>query len=189
MQEEIAEVLDLVEKAQARGSFSLADAIKGKSNPSDSVEIYLDDESAYELTKINDQLILELDEEYTKPLEEKAAVLAQKIKDSKLTFKMRGIDQLLVEQTEKKVRAKYDDAENEDWWKEYICALVALNIVSVENAKGEVDEHVFTTEEVVELRNTLSPESWNKIIATMQKLTLATGYFKGLTDAGFLPMS
>lgn len=189
MQEEIAEVLDLVEKAQARGTFSLADAIKNKANPTDTVEVYLDAESAYELTKINDQLVLEMDPENTKPLEEKAAILAQKIKDSRVVFNMRGVDQEVVEKAEASVRAKYADDETDDWWREYICALVALNIVSVENANGDIDDHIFTTEEVVGIRNTIPTESWNKIISTMQKLTLATGYFKGLTDAGFLPMS
>ena len=189
MQEEIAEVLDLVEKAQARGTFSLADAIKNKANPTDTVEVYLDAESAYELTKVNDLLILESDPEQTKPLEEKAAVLAQKIKDSRVVFHMRGVDQEVVEKAETSVRAKYAEDETEEWWKEYLCALVALNIVKVENANGDIDDHVFSTEEVIQIRNTVPSESWNKLISTMQKLTLATGYFKGLTDAGFLPMS
>lgn len=188
MQEEIAEVLDLVEKAQARGTFSLADAIRGKANPSDSVEVYLDDESAYLLTKLNEELVLELDEQKVKELEAKAAELTKKILDSKVTFHMRGIDQAQVEAIENIVK-KNHETPDDNWWKEYLCALVAANITSVENANGDVDSHVFTTEEVIEIRNTVSAEAWEKIVATMQKLTLATGYFKGLTDAGFLQKS
>jgi hypothetical protein len=70
-----------------------------------------------------------------------------------------------------------------------MCALIAANIVSVENANGEVDERLFSKEDVIELRGVLPGESWDKLVATMQKLTLATGYFKGLSDAGFLQMS
>lgn len=188
MQEEIKEVLSLVETAQAKGVFNLADAIKGKANPTDSVEVYLDYESAYALTKINEEIIREIDPENLKPLEEQAAVLAQKIKDSKVTFHMTGIDQAQVEVIESKTREAVQGDEAE-WWKTYLCALIAANITSVENANGDIDNHVFTTEEVIEIRNSIPAESWEKIMSTMQKLTLATGYFKGLTDAGFLQRS
>jgi hypothetical protein len=54
---------------------------------------------------------------------------------------------------------------------------------------GKIDERIFTGEDVEELRSYLSSEAWDKIVGTMQKLTLATGYFKGLSDAGFLQKS
>lgn len=188
MNDEFAEVIELAEKAQSKGVFSLADAIKGKANPSDDVEVYLDGESAYRLTKINDQLIHTLDEDIIKDLESQVGELVEKIKASKVIIHMRGIDQALVEKLEESVKIKYPEG-SEDWWREYLCALVASNIVSVENANGEVDDHLFTTEEVVEIRNSIPSESWESIIAAMQRLTLATGYFKGLTDAGFLQKS
>jgi hypothetical protein len=188
MNDEFAEVIELAEKAQSRGVFSLADAIKGKANPSDDVEVYLDAESAYRLTKLNDQLIQTLDEDLIKDLESQAAELVEKIQASKVIFHMRGIDQALVEKLEESVKAKYPEG-SEDWWREYLCALAASNIVSVEDANGNVDEHLFTTEELIEIRNSIPGESWETIISTMQRLTLATGYFKGLTDAGFLQKS
>jgi len=190
MNEEIENVISLVEAAQKKGTFSLVDAVKGKANPKDSVEIYLDAETAYELNKLNDQLIGEPDPEKLEALEAKAAELVEKIKQSKVTIHMRGIDQRETELIEEKVRKNYPDEDSEiEILTEYLCALVAANIVSVEDADGNVDEHVFTAREVMNIREAMPVESWNKLVQTMQGLTLATGYFKGLTDAGFLPKS
>lgn len=188
MSDEFAEVIDLVNKAQSKGTFSLANAIKGVAYPTENLEIFLDIESAYELSKLNDKLLQTTDLKDTEPLEAKARELADKVMASKLVFKMRGVDQRHQELIEKKSKGENSEHTDETWIN-YMCALVAANIISVENADGEVDEHVFTVEEVLDLRASLPAESWGQIIATMQKLTLATGYFKGMTDAGFLQKS
>jgi hypothetical protein len=73
--------------------------------------------------------------------------------------------------------------------KVWTCSLVASNLIKVENANGEVDERAFTYEEVDEFRKYLPKEVWDLITEKMQQLTLAGAYFKGLTDAGFLPKS
>jgi hypothetical protein len=103
---------------------------------------------------------------------------------------MRGIDQRETELIEKRVKEKHTDTiDDEEIMVDYLCELVAANIVSVEDADGNLDEHIYTGREIANIRNVMPAESWNKIVQTMQGLTLATGYFKGLTDAGFLPKS
>lgn len=188
MSEDIKEVLDLVEEAQKPGNFNLGEFVKGRGYPQDTVEIYVDVESAYELSKLNDLLIKTEDEAELAKLEAKAKELADKIMASKLTFKMRGIDQRQVELIEEQSRKKFPD-EDSAWVLNYMSELIASNIVSVEDASGKIDERVFTGSDVEDLRAFLSGESWEKLVSTMQKLTLATGYFKGLTDAGFLQKS
>jgi hypothetical protein len=185
---EIQEVLDLVEDAQKPGKFNLGEFVKGRGYPQDTVEVYVDVESAYELSKLNDVLVKTTDTKESEKLEAEAKALSDKIMASKLTFKMRGIDQKQVEVIEEQSKKKFpeDDAA---WILDYMCELVAANIVSVTDASGKVDERVFTGEDVEELRSYLNSEAWEKIVSTMQKLTLATGYFKGLTDAGFLQKS
>jgi hypothetical protein len=150
------------------------------------VVIFTDSESAYKLSKLNDEIIHIMDPEVSEKLEAEAQVLADKILASKLTFHMQGIDQKSIEAIESDIKAEKD---SDEWWNIYMASLIASNIKSVENASGQVDEHKFTLEEVLELRGSLSGESWNLLMSTMQKLTLATGYFKGLTDAGFLQKS
>jgi len=188
--DEIDNVISLVEAAQKKGTFSLADAIQGKANPKDDVEVYLDAETAYELIKLNEELIGQPDPELADKLKAEADKLAEKIQQSKVIFHMRGIDQRETELIEKRVRAKFEDIDDEEEvMVSYLCELVAANIVSVEDADGNLDEHVYTGREIANVRNVMPVESWNKIVQTMQGLTLATGYFKGLTDAGFLPKS
>lgn len=188
MSEEIKEVLDLVEDAQSKGKFNLAEVIKGRGYPEDTIEIYFDVESAYSLSKLNDELVLITDPAEAEPLEAKAKELADKILESKLTFRMRGISQALVEAIENK--SKVNKSRDEDgFFLEYFSRLIAATIVDVTDAKGNVDDHQFTLEDVEELRGLLPSESWETLVSTTQKLTLASGYFKGLTDAGFLPKS
>jgi len=185
---DVKEVLAVVEEAQKPGNFNLGEFVKGRGYPQDTVEIYVDVESAYELSKLNDTLVQTTDEAELTKLEAKAKELSDKIMESKLTFKMRGVDQKQVEAIEESSRKKYQDDDNA-WVIDYMCELVASNIVSVTDAKGNVDERVFTGKDVEDLRGYLGSEAWEKLISTMQKLTLATGYFKGLTDAGFLQKS
>jgi hypothetical protein len=186
--QEVKEVLDLVEAAQKPGSFNLGEFVKGRGYPQDTVEIYVDVESAYELSKLNEKLVKATETEESEKLEAEAKVLSDKILASKLIFNMRGIDQKHVEQIEVESKKKFE--ENDDnWIVDYMCELVAANIVSVTDAQGKVDERIFTGQDVEELRSYLSSEAWDKVVGTMQKLTLATGYFKGLSDAGFLQKS
>jgi hypothetical protein len=189
-------IIDMVTEAQKRGKFSLADAIKGRAFPEKSVDVYLDANSAMQLEEINKELndLIKLGktEEYDK-LELVAQQLAQQIKDSKLTFHMRGVGQAEVEAAVKKADELYpsnDEGEdNPDWIKYYLSHLIAANIVKVTDADGNEDATKFTPEEMIELRGIVPVDSWGVLVETMQKLTLATSYFSAATDAGFLPKS
>jgi hypothetical protein len=187
---DISEVLELVEKAQSKGSFKLENVIKNVGYPEDSVEVYLDSESAYKLAKLNDELISTVDPEKLSVIEAEVEELKEKILKSKLTFKMRGIDQKQIELLEKQSQEKHKDSKDEDaWMLDYMCALVASNVVSVQDYEGNVDSSVFLVDDAKVWRESFSAEAWSALMLTMQKLTLAVGYFKGLTDAGFLPKS
>jgi len=186
--DEVNEVLELVEEAQSRGKFNLADVVKGRGMPEDVVDIYVDAESAYELSKLNMEIVSLSDAEDLEPLEARAQELAENIIASKLTFHMRGLPQKVVEVIER--RSRVNKAGNdEDNLLEYFSRLIAATIVKVVDANGNEDDHQFTHEEVSELRGVLPSESWERLVSTTQKLTLASGYFRGLTDAGFLPKS
>jgi hypothetical protein len=201
MSEEInaEEVMELVDKAQKKGTFDIAKFAKGIAYPEDTVVAYMDIESAYKLNKLNaDMSVIKLSDpkEYEK-LEKEADKLSKKIIESKVTFYMRGVNQEVIEAITSKCDKKYPkklDAlgqavENQDWLKDWTCGLVASNLVKIENAEGEADEKVFETEDVIELRKDLPREVFDLLVAKMQQLTLAGAYFKGLTDAGFLPKS
>lgn len=186
----IAEVLELVDNAQAKGKFKLENVIKNVGYPEDSVEVYFDSESAYKLAKLNDDLISTVEEEELKEIEARVEELKSKILASKLKFNMRGVDQKQIELLEKQAQERNKDSKDEDaWMTDYMCALVAANVLSVEDNEGNLDDSVFTLDDAKIWRETFPAEAWSALVTTMQKLTLAVGYFKGLTDAGFLPKS
>lgn len=190
------ETLEMVKEAQKQSTFNLAEVIKGRGYPSKDVTVYTDAEAAFELIEIEDQMIemTEADDEYKK-LEARAEELAERVQKSKLTFHMRGIGQGEVERITEKADQLYkkpkteDEEYGSDWFKFYVTSLVASNVVKVTDADGNVDESHFEYEDMLTVRNNLPGDSWGLLVSTMQKLTLATGYFKGLTDAGFLPKS
>jgi hypothetical protein len=191
--DQVAETLAIVKEAQAKGVFNLSEVIKGRGFPTKDVTIYLDAEAAFDLAQINEELNSYLDVDYQKELEAKAKVLADKILKSALTFTMRGVSQKIVDKVMAEANEKYprDDANgnNPEWVKFYVSSLVAQNIIRVTDAEGNIDEHLFTVEEMYALREDLTRDAWDVLADTMQKLTLASGYFEQLTDAGFLPKS
>jgi hypothetical protein len=188
------EAIELVQEAQSAKVFNLADAIKGRAYPSTSVKVYLDDEAAMQLVQINNQMNRTTNADELAKLQVIAEELAEKIMSSALTFEMRGVGQSIIEAVTDKVNVLHgldsEDAErSQEWLKDYITHLVAVNIVSVSNSEGAVDKEEFNYEKVEELRKALSVTEWNKLVGSMQKLTLAGGYFDQLTDAGFLQRS
>jgi hypothetical protein len=190
----ISETLTLVQEAQKKGVFNLSEVIKGRGYPTKDVTIYLDGESAFRLAEINNRLSEFIGEEEEAELNEEAVALSAKIRESALTFTMRGVSQKIVDKVMSDANAKYPNREsniedNNAWIRYYVAALVAQNIIRVTDATGNVDEHVFTPEELMDLREELSRDAWDVLADTMQKLTLASGYFDQLTDAGFLPRS
>ena len=191
------EVLDLVDKAQKKGTFDIAKFAKGIAYPEDTVTAYLDIEAAYKLNALNEQMSKLKDPAELEKLEAQAKELSDKILASKVVFHMRGVNQEVIESITEKADKKYPKKldpmgqvmENEDWLKEWTCGLIASNLVQIENAEGEIDDKHYETEDVLELRKHLPREIFDLLIAKMQQLTLAGAYFKGLTDAGFLPKS
>lgn len=190
---EFEEVVSLVNEAQKKNVFNLADAIKGRSAPEKVITVYTDVQTALELQELNgkmNEFTYIMDESKFAELEKQAKELTEKISASKLIFHMRGISQ---EETEKVTNAISGNDRATDsgleYAKDYTCALVAANIVKVENAVGEVDERKFTLEDAKAMYKNMPVEAWLTLVNTMEQLTLATGIFKGITDAGFLPKS
>lgn len=185
-------VLSLVETAQSKGKFNLVDAVKGRGFPEKSVDVYLDANSAFQLEQINEKLKSVTGAEYEE-LDAVAQELGARIKESKLTFHMRGIGQgeveLAVKSADKLHPSEDENGENPEWVKHYISYLVAKNIYKVTDADGNEDTNEFTVDDMLELRGIMPIDSWAVLVETMQQLTLATSYFDAVTDAGFLQKS
>lgn len=189
-----AEALELVEEAQSKKVFNLADAIKGRALPQKNVTIFLDEDSAMSLVEINNLMNQTTDAEQLAKLEAESAVLKEKINKSALTVSMRGVNQKTIEEVSDMCDAKHKTQDGEgtsniNWMVDYIVTLVAKNIISITTSDGETDEGPFDFDKIDEIRGFIPTAEWNKLVETMQKLTLAGGYFEQLTDAGFLQKS
>ncbi len=187
------ETVALVQEAQKQGTFNLSEVIKGRGFPQKTVTVYTDADAAFRLVELGKKMNQVKDKDELEKLEQESEKLAEVVKASRLDFKMQGVPQAVIETVEAKIDKLYPSADeesrNDDWFKAYIAELVALNIVSVTDASGNSDTKTFNYEDAVELRSYLPTESWAILVSTMQKLTLASGFFNGLTDAGFLPKS
>jgi hypothetical protein len=188
------EAMELAEQAQSKKVFNLADAIKGRALPQKTVTVFLDEGSALELVDINSLMNETTDPEALAVLEEKAAVLKKKIDDSALTFSMRGVNQKTIEEVSEMCNVKHnvkdgDGVSDINWMVDYIITLVAKNIISATDSDGNVDNGPFDYDKIEEIRGFIPAAEWNKLVETMQRLTLAGGYFEQLTDAGFLQKS
>ena len=189
------EALQLVKEAQSPKVFNLSDAIKNRAYPTKDVVIYLDDESAMQLVEVTDRMNRTIDPKELAELEAESDKLAKLVMASSLTFHLKGVGQDAIDAITKSLDTKYSikpqesGTNNPDWLKDYITTLVSMNIKSVVNAEGAVDDSEFTFDRTDELRKIIAPTEWAKLVGTMQKLTLAGGYFDQLTDAGFLQKS
>jgi hypothetical protein len=189
-----AEALELAEQAQSKKVFNLADAIKGRALPQKTVTIFLDEESAMSLVEINELMNETTDPDMLAKLEADAAVLKDKINKSALTVAMRGVNQKTIEEVSDLCNDKHkvkdgEGASSIEWMVDYIVTLVARNIVSITTGEGETDSGPFDFDKIDEIRGFIPTAEWNKLVETMQRLTLAGGYFEQLTDAGFLQKS
>lgn len=191
----IEQTMELVEEAQSKKVFNLADAIKGRAYPKTEVVVYLDDEAAMRLFEIARELDYFPEESVAKKLNEEADALKAQINSTSLKFNLRGVSQDVIESVLTQTNIRHglkkgeDGTETPGWMRDYITALVGLNVASVTNSAGEIDEDTFTFEKTDELRRNLPASEWGKLVEAMQKLTLAGGYFEQLTDAGFLQKS
>lgn len=192
----LEETLELVKEARKPGKFNLVDVIKDRAFPEREVDVYTNADAAFKLVELDEQMkaIVGIDQEKYDALEEEAQVLAEELQKSKLSFLMRGVGQGVIEEVTEKANTLYnnpdaEDHDSEGWFRFYVTALIASNVVRVTDAEGNVDERQFTVDEMMEIRNNIPADAWAVLVNTMQKLTLASGYFKGLTDAGFLPKS
>lgn len=189
-----AEALELAEQAQSKKVFNLADAIKGRALPQKTITIFLDEHAAMELVEINDLMNETTEPEKMAALEAQSEELKKRINDSALTIAMRGVNQKTIEEVSDMCNDKHNVKDGEgpsslDWMVDYIVTLVAKNIVSITTGDGEVDEGPFDFDKLNEIRGFIPTAEWNKLVETMQRLTLAGGYFEQLTDAGFLQKS
>lgn len=193
----------LVENALNTKTFSVLDAIKGRSYPTDQVTIYPDPAPLYLLQKYeNDRLELDIKANNARTGEEanewdakiealdtKIKPLREEIEVSAIVFEMRGFAPQVRDSLIKEAKSKFDLADTDnildgtaaDAWLN--ARVVAESIIRTRASDGSVDEHLFTVEEVEEYRKFLPPEEFGKLIG----MALMLSYTAFAYDASVTP--
>lgn len=193
----------LVENALNVKTFSVMDAIKGRSYPTDEATVYPDPAPLYLLKKYeNDRLELDFQANNARDGEEanvwdakieeldaKIRPLREQIEASAIVFEMRGFSPAVRDSLVDEAKAKFkipEDTGIEDgtpagnWLNSRV---VAESIVRTRAADGSVDEHLFTVDEIEEYRKFLPPEEFGKLLG----LALMLSYTAFAYDASVTP--
>ena len=190
MTDVLTEASEVVANLQTPTTFSLADRLKGRGFPTESVKIYLNEDAGYQLVSLMSQ---------EKPTDQAALVafndvvqqVTAEVLESELTIEFRGISTGHINQIKKTYKKAHQELDSESveyengLWYEFI----APHIIRIKDHAGGVDEHKYTAEEIADLHSFLPLSEWGKIMDTVSKLSFITGYFENATDAGFLPRS
>jgi hypothetical protein len=214
--EEIVEDLKSVEK------FDLRSALTKASYPTEDVTVYLDGHKAHELNVVLDAIAEReeksesltagknggiadspekesVDEEIAK-LKAREVALLQEIRDSALTFTLRGVAptqwRVLDKEARRKIKAntksEEDQFEAQLERNEYVnVGLLALATVKITNAAGQEDTSAVKRETAQQLFDALIEPEFMKLKSSVENLTFAHTLFNNVTlqDADFLSKS
>jgi hypothetical protein len=196
---------DAVTTAMAPETFKLDDFLAGVAYPTEEVTIHLDaftaneklkalakkDELERKLAKLKDSKAPRTLDEKTVSFEDVAEIqevidgLNEKLEASGLTFSMRGMEPAIVQEITKRHFVTAEDEENPDKNIARDNELIAKSIIKVTNAQGQVDEHVFTADEVNHWRGKLLDGEFLKLVQAVAKVNLNGALFSVAVDAPF----
>lgn len=177
-----------------KGTFSLLDTVKDRTYPEKDVTIYTDMKSTHLRKVLEDEANglgnSDSDQARMAVLEEEIQGLEEAIRDSGLTFSLRGLSPKVIEDAEVTVKQELKDADEDAFNQRMSDLLMALHIVKVTRVKdGAVDSHTFTADDIAGLRAAVPFEAWKTIREAMDELTFAAAYFDASVSADFLSKS
>ena len=213
------QVKELVENAKAPGTFSIINAIKDRAYPTDSVIVFLDEETAYKAALAqesidsldysaskneDDEAFKERESKREKLVAERDAIL-EKLSESKYTFIMRGISEGQREEIFTEV-GKIIPAETKEERNPITGEITTTEVDDPERNKLFTDmlwanyiekivapngdiQDGVSTEDAKELRKSLPLASVQKINECIDKLRVATASFMYEVDEDFLAKS
>jgi hypothetical protein len=181
----MSDVAALVEKATAPGTFSVLDAIKGRSYPEDDVTVYTDAAAAYEIRLLEEKIADVEDGNEVNALDAELERLKHRVRDSKMVFHLRGFNRGVIDGIMKQGREKFpwedkllpdplERGEGARWANAYY---VAESIIRVTDSQGNVDEHHWDVDEVMALQATLPDDVFEKILDKTIELSFAALFF------------
>lgn len=188
----MTDVEEAVEAAQEKGTFSVLAAAKGIAYPKEEVVLFQDVKSAYEIGILERSMesLGKDDTEMINRVDEEILELKKKVRASALTFHLTGLAPGVIEDIQTEIWGMYPKTEDEGKSNLLInMSYIAASIQKVVDADDNEDVHLWTRDEVTDLRRTLPDESFDKLGEKVAELSFVGAYFDQATDADFLSKS
>lgn len=162
-------------------SFDIFETIAGRTYPEDVVNVYTDQSAAYEVFKLERILADEKDPVRVEELETQRKDLIKKVKDSRLSFRMRGVPDEVRRAVETKLDAEFGtDTDTPERSEALTFDLLAAHILDVTNVGGAKDSRAWDRASVDKMLRTLPDEDAPLLINKMHELTLKAAYFENV---------
>ena len=200
------EIIELAEEAKKPGTFNIMNVIKDRAFPSQQVNIYLDEEAAYNASDANEKLkrIDPADKEYA-AAEKALKELLAKLEESKYVFTIEGISESKREEISKLAAGKFpieyreeknvytgetkrEEIENQERNDLFTAMLWSAHIVKIVSPSGDIQQHL-SAEECNELRGALPIASSALVNQAIEKIRAASAIFMMTVDEDFLAKS
>lgn len=125
-------------------------------------------------------------------MEAEGQLLKVEVEKSGVTFGLRGFSTEVTDAIHEKVSALHpaiNGEQNPEWAKRYTAEIISSAIEWVQPFGEDKNTTPISAKVVLGWRKTLPEESYIKLNNAVGSVTLATGFFKSLEDAGFLARS
>ena len=169
-------------------TFSVLDAVQGRSYPTDEVTVYTDVESLYKVLKLKNEIDEAFDEDKILELDDQISALSEKIATSAMTFHLRGFSYGVWDSIDKETTAKFGEVADFSkgeaaTWRN--AKLIAESIIKVVNAEDQEDASRWTVDDVLKLQALLPINEFSKISARTSILSLASLEFEQAVTPDF----
>lgn len=173
--------MDNVEQATAPTTFNVMSFIQDTAYPTGTVKVYTDITAAKEILRLNKerQALEAQDMDEAEKITPKIEEMTARAEASALTFNLRGFPPAIVSE----IMDAHNTEENDSAADPH---LIAKAIVSVENAEGGVDDHMWTAEEVTAFRGYIAEGQWLVLLGGVADVLFNATVFDKTVDAGFL---
>ena len=198
---------ELVTEATKPGKFSIVNAIKNRAYPTDTVDVFLDEQTAYLAAGVKAKIKIIADEvsEERVLLQVELDLLTKKLKESTVTFTISGISEgsrekmltrakeifpIEVKRDLNPLSGGFTETEipNDERDANFTDALWQSHIIKIQSASGDV-QTVITNNDVAVMRSSLPIAAVGKITEAIEKLRLASAVFMMETNEDFLAKS
>jgi len=205
------EALELAKEAKKPGTFSIVNVLKDRAFPAETVNVYLDEQSAYDASKIQERIdelaksSAEEDINLAQKLSEERDVIISKLEQSRYVFHITGISEgkrnEIQEECLEKFPMEYEESknpftgeivkqekENKARDRYFTNALWAASITKIVDPQGNEQESL-TMDDVASLRELLPLAAAGAITQSIEKLRISTAIFMASVDEDFLAKS